>query len=145
MLLVLFDTFVCVCGVRFQVKTRTVSTLQAKCRKFKAELEASKLRSDERLKAEVGKAKKAGSAAAARHLAFIDRLLGDKTALAKRVEEMEGERAAADASWQAKMKALQQRQAVDLRKAKDQWAAAEKVHRAPCGSVCVCVCVRVCA
>ena len=117
-------------GLRLrQTKTRTIATLQGQNRTLKAQVEDTKQRAAAAVKERVEKAKQVGASTAARHLAFIDRLLADKAALAKRVEELEAAQSDAAAAAEAKLKAVQDRQAVDLQRARQQWAAAEKARR----------------
>ncbi len=55
----------------------------------------------------------------ARHLAFIDTLIGDKKALAGKCEHLVGELQALDSSFATKMKAMEERYRIELKKQKE--------------------------
>lgn len=65
-----------------------------------------------------------------RHLDLIDRLLADKDALAKQVDEAAAAVEAERGRHAAAVEALRQGWAAELRKQKEGWAAAEKAKRA---------------
>lgn len=62
------------------------------------------------------------------HLGFIDRLLGDKKALAAQVEALTKQLADATAAAAARLREAEAAAAEQLTKARDMWAAQEKVR-----------------
>lgn len=67
-------------------------------------------------------------AAMQRHLDLIDRLLADKDTLAAQVEDLKQAASELHSKHASAIDALKQGWAVELRKQKEAWAAAEKVH-----------------
>ena len=66
-------------------------------------------------------------------LEMIEQLIKDKEALGAKVKQLTEELGSLDAKWTSKFKALRTQSAKDARKAKDTWAAQEKVrHSAGC-------------
>jgi hypothetical protein len=63
----------------------------------------------------------------AQHLSFIDRLLADKQALAAQLEAATAAATAAAAESERQREAAERAHAAELQRAKEAWAAAEKV------------------
>ena len=64
-----------------------------------------------------------------RHLSFIDQLIDDKKALGEKCEKLVGEIKKIEARYQANTEAMAERHKVEMAKAKDLFAAAEKLRR----------------
>ena len=64
-----------------------------------------------------------------RHLSFIDQLIDDKKALGEKCEKLVGEIKKIEARYQANTEAMAERHRVEMAKAKDLFAAAEKLRR----------------
>lgn len=82
-----------------------------------------KQRHDEALSAQ----KMESDAALKRHLDLIDRLLADKDALSRQLDETKDQLGAQEAKHDDTVAAMKAGWAVELKKQKDNWAAAEKV------------------
>ena len=105
-----------------------IARLQAAMRRQEAEMRRQADAAATSASEAVQKTKQAAEAAASRHLTFIDKLLGDKKALARKCDELgsalEEERAAAG----ERMRKVAAEAARELEQAKSSWAAAEKVR-----------------
>ena len=64
-----------------------------------------------------------------RHLSFIDQLIDDKKALGEKCEKLVGEIKKMESKYQAKSTATEEKHKVEMSKAKDLFAAAEKLRR----------------
>ena len=64
-----------------------------------------------------------------RHLSFIDQLIDDKKALGEKCEKLVGEIKKLEVRYQATTEATAEKHKVEMNKAKDLFAAAEKLRR----------------
>jgi len=111
--------------VEVEEKTRMVAALKAKLieTKKKAKTETAKLAEEK------DAVQSDAEQAINRQLAFIDRLLGDKKALGEKNSALISDAKAAALKFEEASDGLKRRHAVEIRKAKDKWSAAERVKR----------------
>lgn len=112
-----------------QDKSRTIAILKRQVGELREEQKRSSEASAQQLRDKLAKQKKKFEAEMARQLAFIDSLIADKEQLSKQCEALGDDVKAMEARMEARMKALAEQHAAELRRARDHWAAAEKVRR----------------
>jgi hypothetical protein len=112
-----------------QDKTQTIALLQDNLKRTRVSLEALKRSSAAELAQKLAQQKAVYEESIQRNLTFIDKLLAEKQALTSKVDELSGKLDTVDSAWQSRLRSFKERAAVELKRAQDTWAAAEKVRR----------------
>jgi hypothetical protein len=111
--------------VEVEEKGRMVQALKAKLVETKKKAKSTAAQLTEEKEAVQADAEQAIN----RQLAFIDRLLGDKKALGEKNASLVAEQKAAAKKFDDASETLARRHAVEMRKAKEKWSAAERAKR----------------
>ena len=111
--------------VEVEEKGRMVQALKAKLVETKKKAKSTAAQLTEEKEAVQADAEQAIN----RQLAFIDRLLGDKKALGEKNASLVADQKVAAKKFDDALDTLARRHAVEMRKAKDKWSAAERVKR----------------
>ncbi|GFR47914.1 hypothetical protein Agub_g9714 [Astrephomene gubernaculifera] len=106
-----------------------VSELTQEVESLQAAQRTCLLEADARLSELLAAQRAEYEAAVSRHLAFVDRLLADKEALAGRAEQLAEQLKGAEERQERAIGKLKEGWAVELRRQKEAWAAAEKQRR----------------
>ncbi len=112
-----------------QDKAHTISVLQETVTKTRVSLESLKRTSTQECKRKLVQQKETYDAVIQRHLSFIDQLLADKTALNDKVDNLTESLKTVESAWESRLRAARERAAVDMKRAQDGWASAEKARR----------------
>lgn len=112
-----------------QDKAHTIAVLQEALTRSRVSLESFKRTTAVDVKKKLAAQKDSYDAVVARHLSFIDQLLADKTALSNKVEGLAQNLKTVEEAWEARLRTVRERAAVDLKRAQDGWAAGEKQRR----------------
>jgi 5-azacytidine-induced protein 1 len=111
--------------VEVEEKTRMVKALKAKLIETKKKAKSEAAKQSKEKDAVQADAEQAIN----RQLAFIDRLLGDKKSLGEKNAQLIEQQKATVTKFEEATEVLKQRHAVDIRKAREKWSAAERVKR----------------
>jgi len=110
-------------------KTQSIERLELELRRSGEAREALVCAHKKEVKKQLLSQKKEFEIVTQRHLLFIDRLLKDKGALSKKCEDLASEIKKAQQSYVARVAQLQSEHRKALRRAKEEWAAAEQLRR----------------
>jgi len=110
-------------------KTQSIERLELELRRSGEEREALVCAHKKELKKQLLAQKKEFEVVTQRHLLFVDRLLKDKGALSKKCEDLASEIKKAQESYVARVAQLQSEHRKALKRAKEEWAAAEQLRR----------------
>ncbi|KAJ1548663.1 hypothetical protein HK405_000925 [Cladochytrium tenue] len=115
--------------VEIEEKTRTIAALREELKRLREASadQATQMKQDNKLR--LTTQRKEFETVVNRHLAFIDKLLGEKDEISRKADALADEVKAMEKAFKEKLKTVEEQHARDLRQQRDLWQAAEKVKR----------------